>query len=1525
MSATFDDENIVSGTLNIGSGSIYDIILSDTSGNRTVFNQNNLNIDFAVSGTGTGDGLFYDASTGRLGLNTESPDAAFHVVTDCALDGIKIESITNCATGVKLLLVHNTQTAPETGSYPATIELAGRDDNYTTINYAQIKSRILSPATNNTSGEILFTVDHTGVNKEVFRSSLLNTVLGGMNSASGDIYNVVGYNNTVSGLSYIVVGNNNNSKHNSGIIIGGTILSSGDKAVLIGNNSSVSGMHNIAISVDSVVSGTSNIALGTNVKSTGNQNILIGNNNVASGNKIIGLLSNANIAGSSGIGFGNTIDIHGDFNVYIGNDINLSGTNSLAVGSTVKSTGNRNIVFGNDSDASGTNIISIGVDNNPQGVTSGIYIGNDISLSNSTKSVVIGLGVTTTSGLDDSILLGLDNSTSDASPTGLVIIGQSNTVSDIKDSLIVGSNNNLSGTVNNNIIIGPRNNVPDTSNNNLVVGVLNNTSGIVINTDGTFTGSAVKAAGDSMSNTTVFGINNWVSAASGSTVIGNKTRVSGLNINSVGSYVNLNKSNIQSIGNSNFVVGDNNTAIGSKNDILGSSSVSINTSNDRNQIFGDSSIVIGHNEVVFSGISVGYNNEIYSTDNIVYGRNNTVGYVRYPCRVSGSNVVIVGDVSDDFNGGDKVLVGLYSPASQDESTYVRTIVDGTDEFGNSIGVLTENIGSNFTTTLIVNTSINSENTIEYYVKDSFDEIVHGQDPCSECFSDLFAGYSSGYVMAYQDGNDDANPATSPKFGQYSIVLGTNNVARHSSGLILGNHNHISGINNVVIGYGISGNYNQSLQIGTNNINKIYLDDYNVIFNTGQYQNYIITHSSSTAGDNAKYATVTDLYNNRVGINSINPRSRLDVSGVITAAALRVGLSSISGYSLHTDASGNASWQKPVTLVGQNSGLVFKQSSTVGSGIKEIYFNTASGVKALEYIRADRMLSPYNSFDFIDGNEDEDRVFIISQSGLYINNAGNDYGYNLSIKGSGIQTPVNGDNSIYLFKTLIEDNSVRVHNVTGISGQFGSMKIGGGIIAPLNLTGTTLSVNGSNGSLQSRSFDKYDMLFTRSDFSTTGTNALRYYPSSSAITIGLTGTPPETANNGLVQGASNTFNHIILSSAANTNTVFNNAGLGNQFIIAESGQGGTKLGFHYYTHSGNLGVGVSDNDLWNITPTNLNRPWWEAGKLVVNGKIRVNELQLSANGRAGGSTANRYLKTIDNAGNIGLDTLDLEYQFSGIHPIGVTTDSGDQIVTMRLATTNDNGVSLGSSSNGLAIVWNGAEWVHARGFSFPQPENGSTNTDVAPGIELGNDLSLNSCRNNHVEGAGSFARGTASFDGSSQNSKFYLRGRTGGDVDSELTMDWHKNSNTTPNAENTISLQYTDSYNDASPVDHKRTMVWNYTINYSAVFSDDAGTPTFGAAGGKVEGTILSYIASDGTRTTTKVGSDSVTKRYTTVDYSAEDPISVTIKDSGDDLNVKRLAIVANGVSSYNAMWSITAEINQVHMPSGIVFGNSAIV
>lgn len=1532
MSALFDENNnIVSGTLNIGSGAVYDIILSDTSGNPTIFNQNNLDIDFAVSGTGNGDVLFYDVSTARLGINVDNPDAALHVVTDCALDGLKVESETNCATGVRILFVHNSQTAPETGSYPVTIDLAGRDNNYSTINYAQIKSRILNPETSNTSGEIIFTVDHTGISKEVFVASASDLILGVSNDPSGSSYNIMGSNNTPDGLLYIVLGNDNDSFHNSGILIGNNNQVSGDKVVFLGNNSTITGVDSLALLVDSNISGNNSIAIGHNLQSSGVNVTLIGHDTVAKSNNFMGLVNNANISGNLVLGFGDLATVSGNSPIYAGHNVKISGNNVILVGSNVNTTGNNNIMHGHNAGASGSHIISIGHSNYAYNSTSGISIGNNITANNSEMAVIIGLNNNLASGLKNGMIVGLNNTTYDGRASGLVLFGESNKIALIKDSLVIGNQNNLSGNLLNNIVLGPRNSVPINSRNNLVVGILNNITGITINSDGSISGTDNRAAGDNMINTNVFGINNWVTAASGSVVIGNKGRFSGININTVGSYANINGDNNQNLGNSNFILGQNNVSLGNKNDIFGRESLSINTrAENRNQLFGSGNIVIGHNEVVISGMSLGYDNEIYGPDNIVIGDRNDIGLARYACRISGTHIVIDGAV-DDFVGGDSVLVGIYSPPSKNDNVYIATILDGTDGNGDPLGVITENLGGGFfTTTLVVSPSIEPTNTIEYYIKDRFDNIVQGDNPCDVCFADLYAGYSSGYVISFRKGGDEDDLFGSPFYGNSNLILGNKNSAINASGIIIGNNNTTSGTKNITLGYNISGNYDNTVQIGTNNTNKILFNDDIIVLNTGALQsNLFIPTSAPDVGTNEDLVQNIDFINNRIGINKITPSYTLDVGGTLRTERIIITNGAVSGYSLVSNGAGSGNWQLPVYLSGNNSGLLFKTSDKVGSGVREIFFNVTSGIKSLEYLRANRLFHP--SFTLQDGFA-EDRVLIINQTGLFLNQAGNDYGYNFEIRGSGIQDEIEGDNSVYLFKTNIPENSVRTHNIIGASGTFNQMKIKSGIAVPTSLTGTILSVS-NNGMLKSNSYARHTIPFVDSNYGLSGNTNLRYYNDSQALAIGGTGEAPIIAESSLQQGLLNTWNNAIIGGGQGINTVFNHQGKGNTFSVMQSGQAGALLGLHYYTHYGSLGVGVSASNLWNVSSTSTNRPWWEAGALVVNGKIRATGLQITPQGVTlpGSASVNKYLKIVDVNGNVGLDTLDLDYQFSGLHPISTIIDEGNSTVTIKLDIEDANGTSLSSANNGIGLVWNGASWVHSRGYRLYQPENGSTNTDATPGLELGNDLSLNSCRNNHVNGAGSFARGVSSFNGSSQNSIFYLRGRTGGNVDDiELTSDWHKNANTTANPQNTISLQYLEDYDSETPVDHKRTMAWNYTVNYSAIFSDDASTPTFGAAGGKIEGTILSYIASDGTRTTTKLGGETITKRYDTADYSSKNPITVEIVDTGAALNEKRLAIKANGTQStpgavaLNGMWSVIVEINQVFMPSGIRFGDSSI-
>jgi hypothetical protein len=66
----------ISGILNIGTGVIPDSILSNVTGTNTSFNINKKDIDFAVYGTGGNSLIYFDASTGRLGIGTGLPQTA---------------------------------------------------------------------------------------------------------------------------------------------------------------------------------------------------------------------------------------------------------------------------------------------------------------------------------------------------------------------------------------------------------------------------------------------------------------------------------------------------------------------------------------------------------------------------------------------------------------------------------------------------------------------------------------------------------------------------------------------------------------------------------------------------------------------------------------------------------------------------------------------------------------------------------------------------------------------------------------------------------------------------------------------------------------------------------------------------------------------------------------------------------------------------------------------------------------------------------------------------------------------------------------------------------------------------------------------------------------------------------------------------------------------------------------------------------------------------------------------------------
>ena len=1488
MSANFDTINVVSGSLNIGSGVSYDIILSDVSGSSTVFNQNNKNIDFAISGTNSF--LYYDASTGRLGIGDKNPDAALHIIAPCANDGLKIEGTTNCPTGVRLLLLHNPGISPETGSFPSTIDLAGHNSNSETIYYAQIRSKILSPDSLSSSGEIIFNVDHTGTPTTVFRSNTSNTVLGGLNNASGSSYNVFGAKNNLSGMLYVNLGSYNSGSITSGLLLGNDIDVRGSKLICVSNTAGISGTNIVLFGNNTFVSGNNNIAVANDSTVSGINNILLGNQIILyrNTNNILGLFNNANISGVSGIGFGSDVNSTGNNNLFLGNSNSILGSDNSIIGSYIEITGSNNLLYGGDSSVSGSSIVSIGNSNNPIGVNSGLFVGNNIDLANSNKAVVMGLGNSIVNQLSDSVLIGISNDTSAGAASQLVMIGQNNTSSEVTNSLVLGNKNNLSGTVKNNIVIGPDNYSALTSNNNIVIGALNNNSGLVISSNGTVTGTSARAGG-TINNSLIFGINNIGYNAVNDTIIGNKNQISGNNVNSIGSFNNIKGVNgVQNIGNSNFILGDNINVFGSKTTAIGSSSIVNNPAKRPVYSFGSGNILFGDNEIVVSGICIGDNNELLGPNNIVYGKNNKMGRARHPFTINEGVVVVVGDARSSYNDGENVLVLAMNPANTG-NVFIRLI----DE------VVYDNV--NGVTNITITESIVADG-LSYGVQNTFDGTISQTSSIS------------GWILPFQSGNDPADLILEPLLGNSNILIGNNNTYLNNSGIVLGQNTRINGVQNVVIGHNISGTYNNSVQIGTNNSNKVYIDDNSIIFNTGRIQNNVIFNSRSGLGT----TFIADLASNRIGINNAAPRSTVDISGALTTSSLRVGLSGTTGYSLISDSLGNATWQFPVNLSGSNSGLLYKINDKVGSGISQLLFNNTS--KHLVYLKPETA-----------GGVDLEDAFTLTPSGLYINDAADDESvYNVYIRGSGIGL-MDGQQDynlrVNLFKTLPEKNAVQVYNITGVSGHFYRHTVTDSVFLPRTLTGTLLSVSSVDGLLSSPIMPRNTVLFSNRSSFASGNNDIKFFSSDKSFTIGTTGTLSEEQTTNF-QGVNDNFSNIILCSTPNFGTVINNAGNRMPFSVIDHNRAAVtdRLGMHYWTSGGVLGLGVNPDTNSQATAGASSTRWYTHSnvKLFVNGKIKTNSLQITPQGSPPGSATERYLRA-DDDGNITMSAISLNTQFSGQWPTYVNASLTSRIDFGISTTARNSAINYTSAQNGLILSYDGSKWVNnSRGIRIYQPDSESTNDNTVPGLIFGPGGKKNSCNNSHVFAGTPFINNDSRYIGSNQMSKFYLKGRTIGNTDAELLSDFTKALSATASDNNAISIQYLYDPGSDPTEDWNGISVWSYKANFCGlvapvnVSTSIEETNDFKGVAGTIQGAFLfRRTPSTNDRVITPLGAP-VINYYNSSSISwSENPIYVT--GIGTD-NVQRLAVKTRGLSNHNILWNTTVDIQQLNHPSGITLG-----
>lgn len=376
---------LVGGSTN----STANLILPAASGQNTVINNQSYDSDFQVKGTGTVNQLYFDASTGRFGVNTNNPSSIMHLVGRCANETLRLETATECASGTALTLYHNSSSGSQVGDYPAIINLAGRNSNGQQVNYAQIKSRVLGTTINNTSGELLFNVDLSGVSTNILSVHPTKTSIG-LNNQSNDNNNVLignkvnnsGYNNFVAGNNTTITGSGSNTitvLGNANSVNGNTNIVAGHSSTVVGNNlyvigsDAAYGASGIVIGNGSSVSGTYFAAAGYGLYGTGNYISSIGHNNTIIGNSgtsvgsqntinsisvVVG--TNSNISGdySASVGYtnsitgannnnlGNTNTINGSSSVVVGNNVNLSGSSGIVIGHNIASTNNNNIIIG---------------------------------------------------------------------------------------------------------------------------------------------------------------------------------------------------------------------------------------------------------------------------------------------------------------------------------------------------------------------------------------------------------------------------------------------------------------------------------------------------------------------------------------------------------------------------------------------------------------------------------------------------------------------------------------------------------------------------------------------------------------------------------------------------------------------------------------------------------------------------------------------------------------------------------------------------------------------------------------------------------------------------------------------------------------------------------------------------------------------------------------------------------------------------------------------------------------------------
>jgi hypothetical protein len=1464
-----DSISSVSGVLVLGTDVAQDIILSDIDGSGTIFNNLHKNIDFVAYGSGyNGNVLFYDASAGRLGVNTQAPDALFHVVSNCALDGFKIETTTNCTTGTHLYMLHNPGSTPIDGSYNATISLAGRDSNANVINYARIRS-VASSTDNNspsgTFGELRAFIDKDASDSRVLLLSRDTSLLGTENSLEADsLYNVViGSGNAASGSYFVVVGTDNEAPINhNGIILGSNNYGEKEFNHLFGRNIVASGSGNTVAGFDIYNSGNINYIYGSDVAYTGSYGIIMGDNIKGSGDVLVDIGQNNYSYGTNNVLLGYDLVNVSNKSVLIGNNSRYVGNSGIIVGENSATTGDNNVIIGTNIKLVSTGLFICGQNIDIRNVKDSLVLEKDIAVSNASGVVIVGRGNTVNSTNNIAGLYGYGNfSTNTVAKTNL--LGGENSISNISGSVVVGSENFASGTVNNTVLIGRHNYFNGNTYNNILVGNLNNQSGYQLSTNGTITGSSYDN-NNPIVNTVAVGNQN-IFPATGNMMLslGNKNKVAS-NGGIVAGHLNSMSGDYSILfGKSNYSVGNDNILAGNNNNLYGNSSVVL--SPRQTAVYGGDNVVLGNNSFVSDGLVIGNANVLYGTHNSVFGRNNAVGDTRYNFTAPiVANLISYIEISGQTNlvQGDLLVVYLTSPVASDlasEYIFERTI---------QANGVTYNSGTGKTTITFSNGAIPTRV-----------EVPSNPSNFGDAFTYATTSTATGYVIRINQGSNN-------------YVYGDGNtIASGTGNIVFGIDNDVTvGLNNMILGRNITTvtNTNDTMYLGANDATKLILGT-NVVFNSGLGS----TNIHFVGADNSVYSTY-DNTNKRLGVGNTAPRSALDVSGTITASALRIGLSSTPNLELVTNSDGTISTSARTMFSGVNGGFVYKMSDNVGSGIGRFDYDPSTDIYTWYGVIPETDAT--NSDNWIPA------LTIRPNYGAVFNASYSSYDdeFNLKIYGSGAELP----SAPVLFDTDYGQNRITMYDVFMRSGIFeDGARITGVLALPsLPTDGTILRVN-ADSNLESNKLYPATIPTVTTDYKITGYKTTRWFDTERLLCLS-SAEDHTTRSDAFVRSEYNTIISNNDTEGRNEyDTIFNLQGLGSNVgsgfvVLFENGQT-DKRGLRIDYTQKQVGINVTPAELYEDLD---NKETPESTTFVVNGTAHFDSI------RVGDAAIPGRVLVADADGFLSYSGIDLGLAANTLRwPLVIDTQNNTNY--LALSSSDEYGVSL--SNNGVdndlgrMLAWNGdsSSWYSTPQLRAYKGDGGGARTHNIMFGEHASNAYLQT-KNMHIYSAGSFHSTEDTYFGSSQYVQYYLRGSGTGAITKALTTNWSiDNSADTEGVNNQISLP---SIVTDLPNNNAVAICWHYEAIVNAIAKPTTTGP-FVAGVVKVEGAF--HYLPDGANGTQELHffAPNITK-YTDPELSA---IGVELKDTGSRV----ISVSCTGVANYHIMWSATIKMNQMTLPN----------